>query len=125
MTKRILSVGNCGPDHVALQRLLRQHFVVELQSADGLQDALAACRATTFDLVLVNRLMDRDGSEGLEIIRAIKSEDALREVPVLMITNYPEHQQAAVAVGAVRGFGKANLHAPETLSCLREALGDT
>jgi CheY-like chemotaxis protein len=75
-----------------------------------------------FDLVLVNRLLDRDGSQGLDIIRKIKSHPDLSVVPVMMLTDYPEHQQRAVEAGAEPGFGKSELHSPETLDKLRRFL---
>jgi hypothetical protein len=41
----------------------------------------------------------------------------------MLITNYEEHQQAAMQAGALRGFGKAELSSPETAKRLAEALG--
>ena len=122
MTKRILDIGSCGPDHASLSRLVGSHFDAELQQAHGLDDALEALRGGHFDLVTVNRLMDRDGSEGLEIIKTLRADARLNDVPLMMITNYPEHQQLAVEAGAVKGFGKNSLFSPETLEVLRPFL---
>ena len=52
------------------------------------------------DLVVVNRKLDMDYSDGIEIIRQIKAEPALAATPVMLITNYPEHQDAAEQLGA-------------------------
>jgi hypothetical protein len=41
----------------------------------------------------------------------------------MLITNYPEHQDAAIAAGAVRGFGKKELAAAETHAKLASVLG--
>jgi two-component system chemotaxis response regulator CheY len=71
-------------------------------------------KSDRFDLVLVNRKLDVDYSDGLEVIRQIKSDPAIADVPVMLVTNYPEHQDAAVAAGAVRGFGKLEFEKPET-----------
>lgn len=62
--------------------------------------------------------MDRDGSEGLPIIQAMKQDAELAEIPVLMITNYPDHQETAIAAGAEPGFGKRDLGKEQTIALL-------
>ncbi|WP_425395997.1 response regulator [Aeoliella sp.] len=122
--KRILDIGNCGPDHAGIARFFKQHFDCEVAQADRAADALEQLKAQPFDLVVVNRKLDIDYSDGLEVIREIKSTPDLAEVPVMMITNYAEHQDAAVAAGAVRGFGKLEYHKPETLQRVQSVLDD-
>lgn len=119
MPKRVLDVGQCAPDHAAIRRLVQGTFGAEVVQADRLDDALAALRRESFDLVLINRKLDVDYSDGIEILRAIKTDSALASTPVMLVTNYPEHQQAAVAAGAEPGFGKAELG----LAATREKLG--
>jgi CheY-like chemotaxis protein len=123
MTQRVLDVGNCGPDLVTITRFLKGHFDCEILQTHGPEDTLAALREGQFDLVLVNRKLDRDYSDGMEIIRQMKADPELAEVPVMLITNYAEHQDAAVAMGAERGFGKLELEKPETLDKLKAVLG--
>lgn len=123
MSKNVLDVGNCGADHGALTRLLTSRFDVEISRAHGMHDALEAMRSKSFDLVLINRVMDRDGSEGIDIIRTAKNDETLAATPVMMITNYPQHQQSAIDAGAAPGFGKQDLKDPETLKTLEEFLG--
>ena len=114
MKKRILDVGNCQPDHAAIIRLLTGRFDCEIVQTHGAPDALAALRAGKFDLVLVNRKLDQDYSDGIEVIRQIKADANGAAVPVMLITNYAEHQDAAEAIGALRGFGKLEYDKPET-----------
>lgn len=110
MTKRVLDVGNCCPDYVSIQRFLNEHFDCELVQAHGLKDTLAALSQGEFALVTVNRKLDQDYSDGIEIIKAIKAEGQLSEIPVMLVTNLAEHQEAAMAIGAERGFGKLELN---------------
>ena len=119
---KVLDVGNCDLDHGNISSLLQDHFQAVVHRAHGLQDAFAALRGERFDLVTINRLMDRDGAEGLEIVKSIKGDPALAETQVMMITNFDEHQQRAQQAGAVRGFGKSRLQDPATLSLLSEYL---
>jgi two-component system, chemotaxis family, chemotaxis protein CheY len=124
MTKRVLDVGQCGPDHASIHRYLTSHFDVEIVQTHGLADTSAELRSGHFDLVLVNRKLDADYSDGIEIIRAIKAAAETAHVPVMLITNYPEHQDAAIASGAHRGFGKLEFDDPATKEKLAALLAN-
>lgn len=123
MVKRVLDVGNCGPDHQSIHRMLSANFAsVELVQAHHLADSLALLRESAFDLVLINRKLDQDYSDGIEILKEIKGDPDLATVPVMLITNYEEHQAAAMEIGALRGFGKLELETTETKEKLSEVL---
>jgi two-component system chemotaxis response regulator CheY len=124
MSKRVLNVGQCGPDHATIHSYLTRHFDCEVQRADGLDDTLAHLSNGRFDLVLVNRKLDADYSDGIELIRVIKSDPTTADVSVMLVTNYPEHQDAAVACGALRGFGKLEFENAETRERLAAVLGE-
>ena len=123
MSKRVLSVGQCSVDHAALSALLERSFGAEVVPADTAADALVALVHEKFDLVMVNRKLDVDYSDGLEIIRQIKADPQIAATPCMLVTNYPEHQQAAVAAGAEPGFGKSAYGQPETRELLARFLG--
>jgi CheY-like chemotaxis protein len=114
LPKRILDIGQCGPDHATIRSYLTRHFDCDVVQVDDASGAFAQLKAGQFDLVLVNRKLDIDYSDGIEIIRSLKSDSAIASVPVMLITNYPEHQDAAVEAGAIRGFGKLEFNKPET-----------
>ncbi len=122
MKKHVLDVGQCQMDHGALRRLIEGKFAAEVAQAHSAEQALAQLRSRQFDLVLVNRKLDADDSDGLEIIKQIKADPELSGVNVMLVTNYSEHQEQAVAVGAVPGFGKSELTAPATLERLKPFL---
>ena len=123
MPKRVLSVGQCVPDHTTLTSYLRGNFAAQVVKVDLADEALEALRKESFDLVLINRKLDADYSDGLEILKAIKADSKMAAVPVMLVTNYAEHQDAAVAAGAVRGFGKLEYGDPQTTEKLRPYLG--
>jgi two-component system, chemotaxis family, chemotaxis protein CheY len=123
MPKRVLDVGQCQPDHAAIRRLVQGQFGAEVVQADRLDDALAQLRTGRFDLVLINRKLDVDYSDGIDILRAIKADAELASTPVMLVTNYAEHQQEAVAAGGEPGFGKAELNRAETREKLGRFLG--
>ncbi len=120
--KRVLDIGNCGPDHASLTRFFKQHFGAEVGQADLAADALAKLKAQPYDLAVVNRKLDADYSDGIEVIKQLKADPATADLPVMLITNYPEHQDAAEKVGALRGFGKLELEKPETVERCRAVL---
>lgn len=122
MVKRVLDVGNCSADHAAIRHLVENAFDATVSRAHGAHDALAALHAERFDLVLVNRLLDR-GGEGIQVVTSIKNDPSLADVPVMLITNYEEHQRGAVAAGAEYGFGKSELQAESTRERLAKFLG--
>lgn len=121
--KRVLNVGQCGADHPAITRMIRQHFDAEVVSSDSIDEALDKLRQEPFDLVLVNRVFDADGASGVELIKQIKADAALRHLPVMLVSNYDNYQQEAVKGGAVQGFGKGALGQPQTIARLKTHLG--
>lgn len=123
MPKRVLDVGQCGPDHMAIRNFLTRNFDCEIVQVDDAAGALAELNDGEFALVLVNRKLDIDYSDGIDVIRALKAEPQAAAVPVMLVTNYPEHQDAAVAEGAIRGFGKLEFGKPETRAAIAAVLG--
>src|SRR5689334_6367784 len=118
MPKHVLNVGQCSMDHAAITRLITSNFEADVAEADSAKEAINALRMQSYDLVLVNRKLDRDYSDGLEIIKQIKSDPELASVPCMLVTNYEDHQQTAIAAGAVPGFGKSQYRDPQTLEKL-------
>jgi CheY-like chemotaxis protein len=118
MPKHVLNVGQCNPDHNSLSRFLQSRYDVQIARAATAVEALDLLRKQSFDLVLVNRKLDSDYSDGTEVIRLMKAEPALAATPVMLVTNYAEHQANAMALGAVQGFGKDELSLSATVSAL-------
>jgi two-component system chemotaxis response regulator CheY len=119
--KRVLSIGQCGADHYGISQAIRAHFDAEIIPAATAEQALALLREASFDLVLVNRILDANGAPGLKIIAQLKN--ALPESPpIMLVSNYPEYQQQAEELGAVPGFGKGNMDETESVERLRNYL---
>ncbi|MBI3840164.1 MAG: response regulator [Planctomycetia bacterium] len=121
--KNVLDIGQCQADHALIRRLIEGSFSAHVAQAHDALDALEQLRAGKFDLVLVNRKLNADYSDGLEIVKQIKAEPTLASVPVMLVSNYPECQKQAVAAGAEPGFGKSETNKPETRERLKEILG--
>ena len=123
MTKKVLDVGQCNADHSRISDLLTRSFDVQISRAHSHDEALQLATDTPFDLILINRLMDADGSEGMSILHTLKSKPDTSEVPVMIVSNFEDAQNSAVESGAKRGFGKSALDDKETINVLSELLG--
>ncbi len=122
MTKQVLDVGQCAPDHISITRLLQTHFDAKVSRAHSQAETILLCTETNFDLILINRVLDADGSAGLSILKALKANSETQAIPVMIVSNFAEAQMAAVQAGAVPGFGKSSLNSPKTLAELKKYL---
>ncbi len=123
MPKRVLDVGQCVPDHAAIRRLVEGNFDAQVVQVHSPGETLEQLRTGQFDLVLINRKLDRDYSDGIDILKAIKANAEIAHVPVMLITNYPDHQELAQAAGGEPGFGKDALGSPLVREMLAKYLG--
>lgn len=115
---KVLSAGQCGFDHGAIQRVLHS-LGAEVESADTVARVLELAKTGNYSLILLNRVFDRTGEQGLECLKALKDPKIALSTPIILVSNYPEAQAEARALGAESGFGKSTLgdaHTKELLS---------
>ena len=122
MTKTLLDCGNCPPDFNSIREMAQREFSATVLQSHGLEDTLAILRQHEVDLVTINRKLDQDYSDGLEVAKAIKADPQLCSVPIMLVTNYEEHQEAALGIGCVRGFGKLAIGTKQTREALQPYL---
>ncbi len=118
----MLDVGQCDFDHDNISRMLSEEFGADVKRAATSEEAFRAVRAGHYDLVLVNRVLDADAASGLDLIQRLLSNEDTRATPTMLVSNYADAQDAAVALGATRGFGKNTLTSPETRDQLASLL---
>jgi DNA-binding response OmpR family regulator len=121
--KQVLSIGQCRPDQAAISHYLTSHFDVKVLTADLATETDQMIRELRFDLILINRKLDADYSDGMEILQRLCADKATADIPVMLVSNFADWQEKAVALGARYGFGKAELNQPETRQRLRAVLG--
>jgi two-component system chemotaxis response regulator CheY len=121
--KRILSLGQCGADHAALAGTIQSDLDAQVVAADTIEEALTLLRDEDFDLVLVNRVLEYGGS-GIDFISRLKADESLKDVPIMLVSNYEDAQKEAVQRGALPGFGKSRLRSPQTVARLKQVLAD-
>ncbi len=120
MTSKVLSLGQCAADSFAIKQTIEATFDVEVVGVDTLSEAMAQLKDERFSLILVNRILDRDGASGLSCIEQIQNRDG--GTPIMLVSNLAGAQKQALTAGAVPGFGKAELNEPKTLTQLHSYL---
>jgi DNA-binding NarL/FixJ family response regulator len=123
MSKTIVLVGHCGPDSSYL-RLAASGAVkgATVVSADDESD-LSRHIAAGADLLLVNRVLDYGfkETEGVALIARLRLSHP--QVKTMLVSNYDDAQQAAVAAGALPGFGKREIGTSRVKQLIQQALG--
>ncbi len=125
MPKKVALVGHCGPDasylRLAVARAVKDAQIVFADDQHTLNKLLDNGGV---DLILFNRQLDYgfETDEGVELIKRLRAKNPL--LRAMLVSNYPEAQQAAVQAGAVEGFGKREIGSPKVSELIRSALGD-
>ncbi len=117
---RVLDVGQCGFDHSAIADFVHKKTGAIVEQADSAIQAVEILARQSYDLVLINRILDGDGSLGTDLIIQLKAKPNCP--PLMLVSNYPDAQQAAIKAGALEGFGKNALHMARTAELIQSAL---
>jgi hypothetical protein len=122
--KKVALVGHCGPDSSFLRITVRKaHPEAEVLMVDDDRE-LTRALADGVELLLLNRELSYGFHDtlGVDLIKRLKDQNL--NVKMMLVSNYPEAQQEAIAAGALPGFGKRELGFPRILTLIREALED-
>lgn len=122
MSQKVVLVGHCGPDSSYLRISVANAIPGAKVSAVDDAVELEQTIKSGADLLLVNRLLDFgfEETEGVALIRNLRGRHP--ELKAMLVSNYPDAQNAAIAAGAVGAFGKRELGQPRVSELLREAL---
>lgn len=119
---RILSIE----DDVDLQQVVTYALAKKgwdvVYAYDG-NDGLAQARKFIPDLILLDMMLP--GINGLEVIKALKADEATKAIPVVVMTAYPSDAQflksAVLAMGAVEYLAKP-VHIDELVKTIERLL---
>jgi CheY-like chemotaxis protein len=115
----VLDIGQCDMDHRAIRGLLEE-LGATVHRARSLQEARALMCAHVYSVVLINRILDETGEEGIAFVDEVRAAG----YPAMLVSNYADAQAEAVTRGALQGFGKAALRNPQTAHLLRRCLDE-
>jgi DNA-binding NarL/FixJ family response regulator len=124
MEKTVVLAGHCGPDSAYLKLTVKKAIGdVHIVSADDSRELTAALEKGEPDLILFNRELGYgfDPAMGADMIAVLRRTHP--NLKMILVSNFEEAQRAAVAAGALPGFGKRELGTPRVVQVLRGALG--
>lgn len=122
MAHRIVLVGHCGPDssflRIAAKRAAPHAEITAAHDAASLKAEIERGAS----LLLINRVLEYgfDTEHGVELIQRVVAQSPA--VKTMLVSNFPEAQAAAVAAGALPGFGKSELNQPHVMRNIAAAL---
>ena len=122
MSKKVALVGHCGPDSSYLRMTITSAIKdAKVLSADD-DTELTQVLGEDVDLLLFNRELGYGfaETEGVKVIEKLRA--SYPELRMMLISNYPEAQEAAVAAGAMPGFGKREIGTPRVKDLLKGAV---
>jgi DNA-binding NarL/FixJ family response regulator len=115
----ILSVGQCGFDNQNLIRFVSS-LGCDYKTANSSLEAFKLMEHSSFKIIFVNRIFDRDGGSGLEFIKEVKNK--FSEQKILLVSNYQDKQEIAISYGALLGFGKNDLGSKKVFKLVEDYL---
>ena len=106
----------------ACEASLRQRGFTVTTAEDG-EEGLRLARSRGFDLVLLDMLMPK--LSGLEVLRALRQDEATRALRVMILSNSSREQDVAeaTALGVVSYLVKSNLSLQQLGTLVEQALG--
>lgn len=114
---KILVVDDFSTMRRIIKNLLRDLGFTNIDEADDGTTALPMLQSGDFDFVVTDWNMP--GMQGIDLLRAIRADDELKDIPVLMVTAEAKREQIIEAAQAgVNGY----IVKPFTAATLKEKL---
>lgn len=100
-TRPLVLVVDDTPDVFRLLRVKLRHEAIRVEHARSGSDAMAMAHALKPDAILLD--IDMPGMDGIEVLRLLKVDPELHDIPVLMLSAHssPEHKTTTFELGAV------------------------
>ena len=123
MPKSVLIVEDAGAMQRALKNKLEGAGYEVLLANDG-AEALDQIKGTKPDLMLLDLIMPK--LDGISVLREIKANEDLKEVPVIILTNLSSGDKVAEAMqlGTFDFLVKANYSLDDVLGKVKDRIGD-
>ena len=115
----ILVVDDDAPILLLMRNLLREYGFETVTASNGVQ-AIAAAREQHPALALLDKNMP--GMTGEEVIRALRSEPGLEQLPILILSGEPV-TRAQLAELAANGAVQKPFDIPDLIGRIREHVG--
>jgi hypothetical protein len=122
MSKKVALVGHCGPDSSYLRMIIQKADKgAQIIFADS-DEELNHVLKSEVDLLLFNRELGYGFTEPMGVSMIARLRAGYPKTKMMLISNYPDAQEAAVQAGALPGFGKREIGTPRVVQLLKDAL---
>lgn len=95
---RILIVDDHEPMRKIIKNILRQVGLDDLDESPDGKDAIMKMKEKSFDIVLLDWNMP--GMNGLEVLKVMKSDQRLKDLPVIMVTAESSREKIIEAINS-------------------------
>ena len=121
--KRVLVVDDSLTVREIERKLLESHNYLVDVAVDGV-DGWNCVRAGTYDLIMTD--IDMPRMNGIELIKMIKNDMALRHLPVMMVSykDRAEDKQQGLQAGADYYLTKGSFHDDTLIQAVKDLIGD-
>ena len=122
---RVLLVDDYVPVRITLRSMLRSYVDLQIvgEACDGIQaiEQVAACQP---DVILMDVMMPK--MNGMEALEKIKADAALKDIPVIMLSNLAGDgdMSTAMSKGALKYIIKSEHDPKEIVSIVDETIGE-
>jgi CheY-like chemotaxis protein len=122
---KILLIEDSKFQRLAIERVLVRAGFGVLQARDG-EEGLAAARENAPDLILLDMMLPK--LSGLDVLRALKSDDLLKHIPVIVQSGLGQANEAKLlnegaAAFLVKSEKSFESNAASLIQTVREVLG--
>ena len=106
--------------YIYKKRLEAEQFQIDTFATAG--EGLEALKQTPYDLLLLDMMLP--DSDGIAMLRKIRAEEGLKNLPVIIMTNLSQDSviQEAKALGVLSYIIKSEIAPDEMIEKIREAL---
>jgi two-component system chemotaxis response regulator CheY len=93
---KILAIDDSNSARYVLTKILRDLGYKEVTAVESAEDGLQNCKNKKFDLILLD--WNLGGMSGLEFLKRIRADPALKNIAVIMVTTVNERNQVMQAL---------------------------
>lgn len=86
------------------------------------KEGLFTAKKMNPDLIILDAMLPGNGMNGFDVLEQLKREEALKNIPVIMLTNLDTEEKVAREIGAADYLVKANVSIDDVSDKVKEYL---
>lgn len=94
----------------------------EVITAFSGNSGLGLAKSSLPDLILLDIMLPTDHFNGFDVLEQVKRDEALKHIPVIVLTNLDSERDVAFSIGAAAYLVKANTSIEEVVQTIKQQL---